>query len=160
MSKQITVDPMTRIEGHLKFQTRLENGVVTGARTSGEMFRGIEKALIGHDARVAQQVTQRVCGVCPYAHAEAASLALESAMGIKPNPNGQRLRNLIVGAYQLQDYILHFYHLSALDFIDIAAVLEYKGNDRDLLTVKSWVQSELKSGKIFPAAPFFPRTRI
>lgn len=157
MSKQITVDPMTRIEGHLKFQTRLEKGVVTGARTSGEMFRGIEKALIGHDARVAQQVTQRVCGVCPYAHAEAASLALESAMGIRPNPNGQRLRNLIVGAYQLQDYILHFYHLSALDFIDIAAVLDYKGSDRDLLTVKAWVQSELKSGKIFPAAPFFPR---
>lgn len=121
------------------------------------MYRGIEKALKGYDARVAQQVTQRVCGVCPYAHAEAAALALESAMGIKPNTNGQLLRNLIVGAYRIQDYILHFYTLSALDFIDITAILKYQGRDESLLGLKAWVKNELKSGKIFPAAPFLPR---
>ncbi|MDD3505394.1 MAG: nickel-dependent hydrogenase large subunit, partial [Sulfurimonas sp.] len=104
-----------------------------------------------------QQVTQRVCGVCPYAHAEAASLALENAMGIKPNHNGQLLRNMIVGAYQLQDHLLHFYILSALDFIDITAVLKYEGDDDSVLSVKKWVQNELKSNKIFPAAPFLPR---
>lgn len=156
-TQKLVVDPMTRIEGHLRFETRVEGGQVVDARCSGEMFRGIEAALIGHDARVAQQVTQRVCGVCPYAHAEAASKALEDAMGIRPNPNGQLLRNLIVGAYQLQDYLLHFYTLSALDFIDITAVLDYKGSDPGLLGVRDWVASELRSNKIFPAAPFLPR---
>jgi Ni,Fe-hydrogenase I large subunit len=153
----LVVDPMTRIEGHLRFETRVESGRIVDARCSGEMFRGIEAALIGHDARVAQQVTQRVCGVCPYAHAEAASLALEDAMGIRPNQNGQLLRNLIVGAYQLQDYLLHFYTLSALDFIDITAVLDYKGSDPGLTGLRDWVASELTSNKIFPAAPFLPR---
>ncbi len=148
---------MTRIEGHLRFETRVENGMVMDAHCSGEMFRGIEAALIGHDARVAQQVTQRVCGVCPYAHAEAASLALEAAMGIRPNSNGQLLRNLIVGAYQLQDYLLHFYTLCALDFIDVTAVLDYKGSDAGLIGLREWVASELVSKKIFPAAPFLPR---
>ncbi len=153
----LAVDPMTRIEGHLRFETRVENRQVVDARCSGEMFRGIEAALIGHDARVAQQITQRVCGVCPYAHAEAASLALEDALGIRPNPNGQLLRNLIVGAYQLQDYLLHFYTLCALDFIDITAVLDYKGSDLGLVGVRDWVASELASNKVFPAAPFLPR---
>ncbi|MCK9473282.1 nickel-dependent hydrogenase large subunit [Sulfurimonas sp.] len=155
--RKITIDPLTRIEGHLKFETIIKDGVVTDAKCSAEMYRGIEKALIGYDARVAQQVTQRVCGVCPYAHAEAASLALENAMGIKPNHNGQLLRNMIVGAYQLQDHLLHFYILSALDFIDITAVLKYEGDDDSVLSVKKWVQNELKSNKIFPAAPFLPR---
>jgi Ni,Fe-hydrogenase I large subunit len=98
-----------------------------------------------------------VCGVCPYAHAEAAALALEAAMGIRPNPNGQLLRNLIVGAYQLHDYLLHFYVLSALDFVDVAAVLDYQGQDAGLLGLRDWVRTELASGKVFPAAPFFPR---
>lgn len=156
-AEKVVIDPVTRIEGHLKVETRVEDGVVTEARCSGEMFRGIEKALRGHDARVAQHVTQRVCGVCPYAHAEAASLALERAMGLRPNPNGQLLRNLVVGAYQLQDYLLHFYVLSALDFIDIAAVLDYQGADAGLARLKDWVASEVGGGRIFPAAPFLPR---
>lgn len=156
-TRRVSIDPMTRIEGHLKFETTLTDGVVTDARCSGEMFRGIEKALQGHDARVAQHVTQRVCGVCPYAHAEAASLALENAMGLRPNRNGQLLRNLIVGAYQLHDYLLHFYVLSALDFIDIAGVLNYRGADAGLVGLRDWVSSELSSGRVFPAAPFLPR---
>jgi Ni,Fe-hydrogenase I large subunit len=155
--EKIVVDPLTRIEGHLRFETDIKDGVVVDAKCSADMFRGIEKALIGYDARVAGQVTQRVCGVCPYAHSEAAALALESAMGIKPNKNGQLLRNLIVGAYQLQDYILHFYILSALDFIDITELLRYKGEDKGINDLKDWVNGELKSNKIFPAAPFLPR---
>jgi Ni,Fe-hydrogenase I large subunit len=155
--KRVVIDPVTRIEGHLRVETQIDGGIVTDARCSGDMFRGIEKALIGYDARVAQQVTQRVCGVCPYAHAEAAALALEQAMGLRPNENGQLLRNLIVGAYQLQDHLLHFYVLSALDFIDITAILNYSGSDAGLVTLRGWVRSELDSGKIFPAAPFLPR---
>ena len=157
MSVSVVVDPMTRIEGHLRFVTRIEDGVVADAHCTADMFRGIEKALIGHDARVAQQVTQRVCGVCPYGHAEAAALALEDAMGLKPNPNGQRLRNLIVGSYQLQDYLLHFYTLCALDFIDITAVTAYRGADPGLGRLRAWVERELASAKVFPAAPFLPR---
>lgn len=156
-STKITIDPLTRVEGHLKFETRIENGVVTSARTSGMLFRGLEKALIGYDARTAQQVTQRVCGICPYAHAEAAALALEDAMGIRPNANGQLLRNLIVGAYQIQDCLLHFYQLSALDFFDVTAVLDYQGTDPALTTMRDWVRNEYRSERIFPAAPFLPR---
>lgn len=156
MSK-IIIDPVTRIEGHLKFETKIENGIVVDARCSADMFRGIEKALIGYDARAAQQITQRVCGACPYAQAEAAALALENAMQIKPNHNGQLLRNLIVGSYRLQDYLLHFYIFSALDFIDITALLNYKGNDKALINLKSWVNYEIKSNKVFPATPFLPR---
>ncbi|CAK0777501.1 Nickel-dependent hydrogenase large subunit [Gammaproteobacteria bacterium] len=157
MTKTLVIDPMTRIEGHLRFVTRIEDRVVTDAHCTADMFRGIEKALIGHDARVAQQVTQRVCGVCPYGHAEAASLALENAMGLKPNANGQRLRNLITGTYHLQDYLLHFYTLCALDFIDITAVLGYQGHDMALLGLRDWVARETQSAKVFPAAPFLPR---
>ncbi|WP_430754938.1 nickel-dependent hydrogenase large subunit [Magnetovirga frankeli] len=156
-ARRVVVDPVTRIEGHLRVETQIENGQVTDARCSADMFRGIEAALVGYDARVAQQVTQRVCGVCPYAHAEAASLALEDAMGLRPNRNGQLLRNLIVGAYQLQDYLLHFYTLCALDFIDITAVLRYQGRDAALSGLRDWVRKELASGKVFPAAPFLPR---
>jgi Ni,Fe-hydrogenase I large subunit len=120
------------------------------------LFRGIEKALIGYDPRTALQLTQRVCGVCPYAHAEAAALALEDAMGIRPNSNGQLLRNLIVGAYQIQDCLFHFYQLSALDFIDVTAVLDYRGADPGLTTMRDWVRNEIRSERIFPAAPFLP----
>lgn len=157
MLKKISVDPLTRIEGHLKFETTVKDGVVVDAKCTADMYRGIEKALIGYDARVATQVTQRVCGVCPYSQAEAAALALEDAMGLKLNKNGYLLRNLVSGSYRIQDHILHFYTLSALDFIDISAILRYNGNDDALLGLKKWVETELKSGKIFPAAPFFPR---
>lgn len=153
----VTIDPVTRVEGHLKIETRVENGIVTDARTAGMLFRGIEKALIGYDARVAQQVTQRVCGICPYAHAQAAALALENAMGLRPNANGQLLRNLIVGAYQIHDCILQFYLLSALDFIDIMAVLDYRGSDPGLNHIRNWVLAETRSSRIFPGAPFLPR---
>lgn len=155
--RRIIVDPMTRIEGHLRFETRMTDNVVTDSRCSGDMYRGIEKGLIGYDARVAQQVTQRVCGVCPYAHAEAAALALEAAMGVKPNENGQLVRNLTVGAYHLQDYLLHFYALCALDFIDVTAITTYQGRDAGMVQLKSWVLAELSGNKVFPAAPFLPR---
>jgi Ni,Fe-hydrogenase I large subunit len=157
VARRIVVDPMTRIEGHLRFETRMNDGVVADAKCSGDMYRGIEKGLIGYDARVAQQVTQRVCGVCPYAHAEAAAIALENAMGLKISENGQLLRNLTVGAYHLQDYLLHFYALCALDFIDVTAIISYQGRDAGMLQLKSWVNAELQGSKVFPAAPFLPR---
>lgn len=157
MGQSITVDPVTRIEGHLKFSTKIENSIVIDAKCSAQLYRGIEKALIGYDARAAQQITQRVCGTCNYAHAEAAALALEDAMGIKPNKNGQLLRNLIVGAYQIHDYLFHFYLLSVFDFIDVQAITNYSGTNKNLLKMKQWVETEKKSGKVFPLSNFLPQ---
>ncbi|WP_458700078.1 nickel-dependent hydrogenase large subunit [Sulfurospirillum sp. 1307] len=154
MPKKIIVDPLVRIEGHLKFSTTIQNDTITDAKCSAQLYRGIEKAMIGYDARTATQITQRICGTCNYAHAEASALALENAMGIKPNKNGYLLRNLITGAYQIHDYLFHFYLMSVFDFIDINSILSYKGNDENLLKLKKWVEKEQKSNKIFPMTPF------
>ena len=154
---KIDIGPITRIEGHLNVQTTVENGVVTDARCEGEMFRGFEMFLKGRDPLDAQQITQRICGVCPYAHAIASSYAQENAYQITPPLNGRIMHNLIQGANHLYDYLLHFYQLSALDFVDVTAILHYSGKDAELLAVKNWVKAELDSGKPFPAAPFLPR---
>lgn len=154
---KIDLGPVTRIEGHLNVKTTVEDNRITDARCVGEMFRGFELFLRGRDPLDAQQITQRICGVCPYAHAIASSYAQEDAYGLTPPPNGRILHNLIQGANHLYDYLLHFYQLAALDFVDITAVLQYKGNDADLTKVKSWVQAQLASGQPFPAAPFLPR---
>ncbi len=154
---KIDLGPVTRIEGHLNVRTTVENGVVTDAQCMSEMFRGFEVFLQGRDPLDAQQITQRICGVCPYAHAIASSYAQEKAYKLNVPPNGRILHNLIQGANHLYDYLLHFYQLSALDFVDVTAILSYTGRDADLLKVKQWVKAELDRNKPFPAAPFLPR---
>ncbi|EMG38741.1 Ni,Fe-hydrogenase I large subunit [Desulfocurvibacter africanus PCS] len=114
---KISIDPVTRIEGHLKAEVKVENGVVTDAWMSGGMFRGFENILIGRDPRDATQIVQRICGVCPTAHSTASCLALDDAFGVKLTTNGRVTRNLIFGANYLQSHILHFYHLAALDYV-------------------------------------------
>lgn len=116
---KIVIDPVTRIEGHLKIEATVENGIVKGANSSGTLFRGIEIILKNRDPRDASQITQRICGVCPICHATASALALDSAFGIgdKITDNGRIIRNLILGSNYLQSHILHFYHLAALDFV-------------------------------------------
>lgn len=113
----IAIDPVTRIEGHLKAEVVVENGVVVDAQLSGGMYRGFETILRGRDPRDASQIVQRICGVCPTAHATASSLALDNAFGIKVPSNGRITRNLIFGANYLQSHLLHFYHLTAQDFV-------------------------------------------
>ncbi|MGM0424592.1 MAG: NiFeSe hydrogenase large subunit HysA [Thermodesulfobacteriota bacterium] len=114
---KFSVDPLTRIEGHLKMEVEVKDGEVVDAWSSGGMFRGFEKILQGRDPRDASQLTQRICGVCPTAHATASVLALDDAFGVKPPANGRVARNLIFGANFLQSHILHFYHLAALDYV-------------------------------------------
>jgi len=114
--KVITVDPITRIEGHLKVEIEIEGGKVVDARSSGTLFRGFEIILKGRDPRDAQHLAQRVCGICSAAHASAASLTLESAFRVKPPSNARIIRNLIAGADSLQSHIIHFYLLTALDY--------------------------------------------
>ena len=157
MSKTITIDPVTRIEGHLKIEIEVEDGKVADARCSGEMFRGIERILRGRNPVDANQITQRICGVCPASHAQASSLTLDSAFGVTPPDNGRLIRNLILGANYLQSHILHFYHLAALDFVDITAVLNYTGNDPELNRIKAWAKVEVDSGDSSAVAPFLPR---
>lgn len=154
---RIEIGPVTRLEGHLNVLTTVTDNTIVEARCVGEMFRGFEMILRGRDPLDAQQITQRICGVCPYAHAIASSYAQEQAYGLQPPANGRILHNLIQGANHLYDYLLHFYQLAALDFVDITAVLSYRGTDASLVKVRDWVKSELASGKKYPAAPFLPR---
>jgi hydrogenase large subunit len=115
------IDPVTRIEGHLKVDVEVDTvgGVqqVTGVRTIGTLFRGFEKVLEGRDPRDAAIITSRICGVCPTSHAQAAVLALEDASGMTVPAPARILRNLVHGACFLESHILHFYLLSLPDYI-------------------------------------------
>lgn len=157
MSKTISIDPVTRIEGHLAVSIEVEENRIVKAFCKGEMFRGFEVILRGRHPLDAQQITQRICGVCPVSHGIASILAQDKAYGITPPENGRILRNLIQGANYLQSHILHFYQLSALDFVDIAAIAKYSGKDPGLMALKEWVQAQNSANVLHPAAPFLPR---
>ena len=123
MSRRITVDPITRIEGHLRIDVEVDGGKVTKAWSSGQMFRGIETILKGRDPREAWLFTQRICGVCTTVHAVASVRAVENAANVEIPLNAQYIRNLIVAAHAMHDHIVHFYHLSALDWVDVVSAL-------------------------------------
>lgn len=114
---KISIDPITRIEGHLKIEVEVKGGKVKDSWSHGLLFRGFEVILKGRDPRDAIQITQRICGVCPTAHATASARAVDAAFGIRPPTNGRIVRNLILGANYIQSHILHFYHLAALDYV-------------------------------------------
>ncbi len=120
MSTKIKIDPITRIEGHLAIEAVIDDGVVKEAKSAGTLFRGFEIILQGRDPRDANRITQRICGVCPTAHATASALCLDDAFGLtdKIPDNAKLIRSLIFGANFLQSHILHFYHLAALDYVD------------------------------------------
>jgi Ni,Fe-hydrogenase I large subunit len=120
----IVVDPVTRIEGHLRVEAEIDGGQVSNAWSSSTMFRGIEIILQGRDPRDAWAFTQRICGVCTTVHAIASIRAVENAIGAKPPPNARLLRNLIIASQCIQDHVIHFYHLHALDWVDIVSALE------------------------------------
>lgn len=153
----VVLDPVTRIEGHLRIDTQVEEGRVVEAWCRGEMFRGFEDLLAGRDPLDAPVITQRICGVCPVSHAIASCRALEGALGLVAPPNGRLLRSLVLGANYLQSHVLHFYQLSALDFVDVEAILAYGGPDPGLRELRAWVEGEVRSNRVLPAAPFLPR---
>ncbi len=157
MTKKITIDPITRIEGHLSISVDLKEQQVEHAYCVGEMFRGFEVLLKGRDPLDAQQITQRICGICPVSHGIASIAAQEEAYNVSAPENGRIVRNLILGANYLQSHITHFYHLSAIDFIDITTILHYQGKDHKLTSLKDWVQNQIQSKMIYPATPFLPR---
>jgi hydrogenase large subunit len=122
MSTRLTIDPVTRIEGHLRVDVEVDSGAVAKAWASCTMWRGIERILLGRDPREAWFFTQRFCGVCTTVHAMASVRAVEDALKLEIPLNAQLIRNLILIAHALHDHIVHFYHLSALDWVDVAAV--------------------------------------
>ena len=154
---KVELGPVTRLEGHLNVKTTVENKIIVDAKCEGEMFRGFERILQGRHPLDAQQITQRICGICPYAHALASSYAQEAAYKITAPANGRILQNLIQGANHIYDHLLNFYQLSAIDFIDVTAILKYTGKDRDLMHLRDWVKARLATGKAHAAAPFLPR---
>jgi len=149
---RITIDPITRIEGHMKIDAVVDGGEVKEVQTCGTMFRGFELILKGRHPLDATILTQRVCGVCPICHATASALALDNALGIDGSipDNGRILRNIILAANYIQSHILHFYALCALDYVDVTAAADYAGDDSDLKSIARFIaRGEL--------APFVPR---
>lgn len=124
MAKRITIDPITRIEGHLRIDVEVDGGKVVNAWSSGQMWRGIEIILKGRDPRDAWAFTQRFCGVCTTVHAMASVRSVENALGMEIPLNAQYVRNIILCAHALHDHMVHFYHLSALDWVDIVSALK------------------------------------
>jgi Ni,Fe-hydrogenase I large subunit len=153
MGKKIVIDPITRIEGHLKIEVEVENGKVKDAWSSGTMARGFETLLRGKDPRDASYVTSRFCGVCYSVHQLTSARALDKAFGAQVPWGGTLLRNLAMGAQYIYDHVLHFYHLSALDYIDIMAIANYKGKDKGLLSVKDKIMGLVKAHDTFPLTP-------
>ena len=125
MSEKIKIDPITRIEGHLAIEVVVDDGMVKEAKSAGTLFRGFEIILQGRDPRDANRLTQRICGVCPTAHATASALCLDDAFGLtdKIPDNAKLIRALVFGSNFLQSHILHFYHLAALDYVDAAGAV-------------------------------------
>jgi hydrogenase large subunit len=164
MSTRIVVDPITRIEGHLRIDVEVDGGKVSNSWSSGQMWRGIELILEGRDPRDAWLFTQRICGVCTTVHAITSVRAVENAIGLEIPINAQYIRNLILAAHALHDHIVHFYHLSALDWVDIVSALSadpkkasqlaqslspWPGNSwRQLESVKARLQGVVDSGQL------------
>ncbi|MGQ9921551.1 MAG: nickel-dependent hydrogenase large subunit [Desulfobacca sp.] len=168
MGKRITIDPITRIEGHLRIDCEVEGGKVVNAWSSGQMWRGIEIILQGRDPRDAPTFTQRLCGVCTTVHALASCRAVENALQLEIPLNAQYIRNLIIAAHALHDHIVHFYILSALDWVDITSALQAdakkaaalgdslsnwpRNNYRELQAVQGKLTAVVNSGQLGPFA--------
>jgi Ni,Fe-hydrogenase I large subunit len=123
MATKVVVDPITRIEGHLRIEAQADGGKIASAWAMGTQFRGLELILQGRDPRDAWAFTQRICGVCTVVHAVASCRAVEDALGITVPPNANLIRNLVHGMQFVQDHVIHFYHLHALDWVDVVSAL-------------------------------------
>ncbi len=140
---RIVVDPITRIEGHLRIEAVVENNVVRDAFSSGTMVRGFEKILKGRDPRDAWAFTERACGVCTTVHALASVRAVEDALGISVPRNAELIRNLMFCAQMVQDHVVHFYHLHALDWVDVVSALsaDPAATSRLAESISNWPKS-------------------
>jgi hydrogenase large subunit len=144
MTDRLVVDPITRIEGHLRIEAETAaDGTITGAWSSGTMVRGIELILKGRDPREAWAFAQRICGVCTLVHGIASVRAVEDALDYQIPANAQLIRNLMVAAQYVHDHVMHFYHLHALDWVDVVSALSADPKETAALaqSISSWPKS-------------------
>ena len=146
MATRVVVDPITRIEGHLRIEAEIKDGRIVDAYSSGTMVRGLEIILKGRDPRDAWAFTERACGVCTTVHALASVRTVENALNIVVPPNAELVRNLMFGAQYMQDHVVHFYHLHALDWVDVVSSLKAdpKGTSEIAKSISRWPKSSPK----------------
>ncbi|MDY2941238.1 MAG: nickel-dependent hydrogenase large subunit [Varibaculum sp.] len=118
-TEKVVIDPLTRIEGHLRIEIEADGGTIQKAWSETTQFRGIETIVKGRDPRDVWAFTQRTCGVCTSVHAIASVVAVENAIGSNPPEAAQLIRSLVLGSQEVQDHVIHFYHLHALDFVNV-----------------------------------------
>lgn len=165
-NRKIVIDPITRIEGHLRIEVEIdENNVIREAWASGQLFRGIETILQGRDPRDAGLIAQRICGVCTNVHYRASISAVEEAYGITIPHNAEIIRNLVTLSLFVQDHIVHYYHLHSLDYVDITGALNadclsasreaekwssnpYRNSAAHMESVKEKLSSYVKAGRL------------
>ena len=145
MAERIVIDPITRIEGHLRVEIEVKNGIITDAFSSGTMVRGIETILKGRDPRDAWAFVGRVCGVCTSTHSLTSVRTVENALGISVPPNAELIRNLMANALYIQDHVVHFYVLHALDWVDVVSALKADPAEASKIaqSISSWPKSSV-----------------
>ena len=143
MAERIVVDPITRIEGHLRVEAEVKNGKIVDAWSSSTMVRGIENIVKNRDPRDVWAFVQRTCGVCTTVHALASVRAVEDALEIEIPPNAEMVRNMMVAALYMHDHVVHFYHLHALDWVDVVSALSADPNETSRIaqSISSWPKS-------------------
>jgi len=143
MSERIVVDPVTRIEGHLRIEAEVKDGRIVDAWSAGTMVRGLEIILKGRDPRDAWAFCERVCGVCTTVHALSSVRAVEDALNIKVPPAAEMIRNIMYCTQNVQDHVIHFYHLHALDWVDVVSALKAdpKETSRIAQSISHWPKS-------------------
>lgn len=165
MAEKVLIDPLTRIEGHLRIEMETEGKQIKKAWSVSTQFRGIETIVQNRDPRDVWAFVQRICGVCTSVHAIASITAVENAIGSNPPENARLIRSLVLGSQEIQDHVIHFYHLHALDFVNVVnaakadpeKTLEFahsigskwRGNNLKRFTeVRDTVQQVLDSGQL------------
>jgi hydrogenase large subunit len=143
MSDRIVVDPVTRIEGHLRIEAEVKDGVIVDAWSAGTMVRGLEIILKGRDPRDAWAFCERVCGVCTTVHALASVRSVEDALGMKIPPAAELIRNIMYCVQNVQDHVIHFYHLHALDWVDVVSALKADPSETSRIaqSISNWPKS-------------------
>ena len=145
MSTRVVVDPITRIEGHLRIEADIENGIIKDAFSTGTMVRGIEIIAQNRDPREVWAYVGRVCGVCTSIHSLASVRAVENALGIIIPPNAERVRSLMQIALTEQDHVVHFYQLQALDWVDVVSALKADPKKTSAIaqSISAWPKSSI-----------------
>ena len=143
------IDPITRIEGHLRVEMEVENGVVADAWVSGGCFRGMELVVQNRTPEDAAQIVERICGVCPVSHAHASSIAGDKAYGITISNNARIVRNLLEGAQFLHSHILWLYNLAALDYVNPRNALQANVDDAYAVALENGLALHSDLGQLY-----------